>query len=59
MINNQLKIIKKKMGLSLGEKTHCRVSTGFYRVAEVTGQTGGSIKFCQVFAHPDLLSCPT
>ena len=63
MINNQLKIIYKKNGSfawrknTLKKKT--RVSTGFYRVAQVTGQTGGPTRFCQVFAHLGLLSCPT
>ena len=57
MVNNQLKIIKKR-SLAM-RKTHLkkkRVSTGLCRVARITSH--GSTKFCRVFAHPDLLPYP-
>jgi hypothetical protein len=59
-VNNQQKNIKKE-GFLARKKKHLkkkRVSTGFCRVARVTGHPGGSIKFCQVFAHPILLPYP-
>jgi hypothetical protein len=60
MINDQLKKQKKK---SLTKRKNTfrkknRVSTGFCRVARVTGQPNKSIGFCRVFAYPGLLTYP-